>query len=226
MPSRTKPPTKRTKTAYHHGDLRRALLDASIALIAEHGVEALSLREVARAAGVSPAAPYHHFASKSELLGALAASGFAGLTTAMERALADLSDSDSPIDRLEALGTAYIEFACAHPTEFRLMFRPGLVAASDLPPDCDPSSAFALLLDAVGRVSGVLPAGTVAPEALTLTAWSAVHGAAELLLEGPLGQGDPHFRVKPRDVGPLVVRSFTQLLRTAVKASPVAKRKR
>lgn len=176
------------KKAYHHGDLRRALLEASIQLIGERGVEALSLREVAQQIGVSPAAPYHHFGSKSVLLGAIAARGFAGLTESMQGALAALPTGHTAIDRLAAIGDAYLGFALAHPTEYRLMFSPGLVSPADLPPDCEPEGSYAVLLEAVARVAETLRPGVVDPDALTATCWSLVHGAALLILDGPLGE--------------------------------------
>jgi AcrR family transcriptional regulator len=216
-PPRTKKKSPAPK-AYHHGDLRRALLDASVALIAERGVEALSLREAARAAGVSPAAPYHHFASKSELLGAIAARGFEGLGAAQTAAVAALPDPEQPMARLAALGHAYVGFALAHPTEFRLMFRPSLVAAADLPAGCDPTAGFHQLLDAVGRVARTLPPGLLDERALTLAAWSLVHGAAELVLEGPIGATGDRAPVPPGHVGPAVVGVLETLLGVAAKS--------
>lgn len=215
-------PARAGKPAYHHGDLRRVLLDVSVELIATAGVEALSLREVARAAGVSPAAPYHHFASKAELLGAIAARGFTGLTAAMRQALGAMAEPDEPTGRLAALGSAYIEFARSHPTEFRLMFRPSLVRRADLPLDCDPTSSFSLLLDAVARVSRALPIDGVTPEALTLGAWSLVHGAAELLLDGPLVEVESRLPISPERVGPTVVGVLQSLLRSAGARRPSA----
>lgn len=209
---------KATPKAYHHGDLRRTLLDASVALIAEHGVEALSLREAARAAGVSPAAPYHHFASKSELLGAIAARGFAGLDEAQRAAVAALPDPEDPMARLAALGHAYVAFAIANPTEFRLMFRPTLVGAADLPEGCDPASGFHQLIDAVGRVARTLPPGLIDEQALTLAAWSLVHGAAELVLEGPIGAVEGRAPVPAAQIGPAVVGVLSTLLGTAAKS--------
>lgn len=184
MPKAAKRPAKK----YHHGDLRRALLEASVTLIAERGVEALSLREVAQSIGVSPAAPYHHFGSKSVLLGAIAARGFAGLTEAMQGALAALPVEHTPIDRLAAIGDAYLGFALAHPTEYRLMFSPGLVSPADLPPDCQPEASYGLLLEAVAQVAATLRPNLIDPDALVATCWSLVHGAATLILEGPLGE--------------------------------------
>lgn len=209
---RTKGAAVPTKAGYHHGDLRSALLRASIGLIERDGVEALSLREAARAAGVSPAAPYHHFGSKAQLLGAIAGEGFGGLATAMHAALAALPDPDEPEARLQALGRAYVAFALAQPTAFRLMFRPGLVTQGDLPRGCDPTAAFQLLMDAVARVAAQIAPDVAAPPALALTAWSLVHGAAELVLDGPLRERRDDLAVTPEEVGPTVVRTLGALL--------------
>ncbi len=203
------------KESYHHGDLRRALLEASVQLIARDGVEALSLREVAQRVGVSPAAPYHHFSNKAQLLGAIAATGFDGLAQAMDQAVAKSPPGD-PIARLRALGEAYVAFALARPTEFRLMFRPGLVSDKDLPPDCTPDRTFGALMEALAAVAPLLPPGLIRPEALTLAAWAIVHGAAELVLDGPLGTpGEGPMKLPPQRVGPLVVEAFTTLLQSA-----------
>jgi AcrR family transcriptional regulator len=208
------------KANYHHGDLRRALIDASISLIEQRGIEALSLREVARVAGVSTAAPYHHFANKAELLGAIAARGFAGLTEAMQAAIAsaDAAAADGsaaapdPLVRLGALGRAYVDFACARPTEFRLMFRPALVGPSDLPDDCDPQASFMLLFQVVVAVHAQLPESPLSPEQLTLSAWSLVHGAADLLVDGPLREPNPYMTLRPDQVGAAVVATIMTLL--------------
>jgi AcrR family transcriptional regulator len=215
----------RKKAAYHHGDLRHALIEASKAIIERDGVEALSLREAARHAGVSPAAPYHHFGSKAGLLGAIAGSGFTGLTAAMHTALASLDDPEDPVERLMALGRAYVDFALGRPTEFRLMFRPSLVSPADLPDDCDPSESFTLMLDAVGRVAPLLPEGLRSREALSVLAWSMVHGVSELVLEGPLGRSGPGLVVDPDQVGRLAVDAFGTMLRQLVKPAGARSRR-
>src|SRR6476661_4198967 len=110
----------RKRTAYHHGDLRPALLQASLALIEEDGIGALSLREVARKAGVSHNAPYHHFKDRGSLLAALAEDGFATLAREMAAARAAAPDAQA---RLEACGLAYIRFALESRARFKLMFR-------------------------------------------------------------------------------------------------------
>jgi AcrR family transcriptional regulator len=146
---------------YHHGDLRTALLDAADAMLDEGGDGAVSLREAARRAGVSPTAAYRHFADKNALLAALMARHFAEFGKAL---------AGRP---LAAMGPAYVRFALARPGRFRLMFGPllreaqkdpGLRAAS--------GAAFQALLRA-------------APDqAAALRAWGMVHGLAHLLLDG------------------------------------------
>lgn len=224
-PSRSKPARgkDRPKHRYHHGDLRAALVRASIALIARDGVESLSLREAAREAGVSPAAPYHHFATKAELLAAIAAEGFAALETAMRDAVAALDDPEAPAPRLRALGQAYIRFARSHPIEFRMMFRGNSAARAPLPSGSDPSATFALLVDAVARVAATLPPGAIDAQALMLTAWSLVHGAAELVLEGPLATTQGAITVRDEDVGATVVGTLGRLLELAHAAGAPAR---
>jgi AcrR family transcriptional regulator len=206
------------KSAYHHGDLRAALLRASTRWIEAHGVESLSLREVARAAGVSPGAPYHHFSSKAQLLGAIAGEGFMTLTAEMRAAQSALSPRADAVDRLEALGHAYVRFALANPTAFRLMFRPTLVRRSDLPEACEPTAAFKLLTDAAMAVAREAPPLQAGQEALILAAWSLVHGASELLLEGI---AQPAEGPTNESTGAAIVRLFTGLLRAPAVASRV-----
>jgi AcrR family transcriptional regulator len=170
---------------YHHGDLRRAIIDASLALVGEGGVSALSLREAARRAKVSPAAPFHHFPTRRDLLAAIAEEGFSKLAASMEQAMQ--AAGDDPAARFEASGLGYVRFALAHPAHFRVMF------VSEL----RDRTGFPQLAEAGGRAWGVLvsqvtilqkigraPTGPIEP--LVITAWSAVHGLATLLLDGPL----------------------------------------
>ncbi|HUZ91836.1 MAG TPA: TetR/AcrR family transcriptional regulator, partial [Methylocella sp.] len=107
---------------YHHGDLRRVLLAAGFSLLEKRGPAQVSLREVARVAGVSHTAPYRHFDSREALLAALAADGFEALDAAMERA----AEGRAGFERLHALGVAYIAFARAQPAVYLLMFGPEL----------------------------------------------------------------------------------------------------
>jgi AcrR family transcriptional regulator len=217
------PPRKRP---YHHGDLSRTLLDASVELIVERGLDALSLREVARRAGVSPAAPYHHFASREELLVALALEGFTMLALAMQTAR-DAATGASAIERLGAIGEAYVRFAVAHPAHFRLMFRPSLVSPGALPEEGAPGQAFALLVDGVSDVlesEGVRE--RVDRRGLVLVAWSLVHGAAELLLDGPLANGLPELSIRASEVPALLNRSFEGILSALSGRPPPARRRK
>ncbi|MFO0625818.1 MAG: TetR/AcrR family transcriptional regulator [Polyangiales bacterium] len=176
----------KTERRYHHGDLRRALMDAALDTVAEGGVPALSLREAARRAGVSNAAPYHHFEGVQALVGALCEEGFAGLDASMRAASEGIDD---PGARMVALGRAYVRFAVAHPAHYRLMFsvapKDPMLSATDL----EALPAFGLMLRQIWamQAAGLAPRGDAAP--LALMAWSSVHGLASLLLDGPLREG-------------------------------------
>lgn len=172
------------RTSYHHGALREALLDACLKLIETEGIGAVSLRRVAREAGVSPGAPYHHFADRAALLSALAAQGYVALAGDFAVARAG---ADSPVRELTALIDTYVSFALRQPAYFRLMVRPELHE-----PDKNPETKAAMhaaerqLQDAVQDcvAAGVIPAERA--EALELTVWSIGHGLASLLLDGLL----------------------------------------
>ncbi len=188
------------RPAYHHGDLRRTLLDVSLALIEEQGLAGLSLREVARRAGVTHQAPYHHFADRPALLAALADEGFLLLLASMQEEQAKAHRA--PASQLAAAGRGYVHFALAHPAHFRLMFRPEL--CPDAPPSVAGGASYQLLVDAVTALqrSGGVPK----KDAATLIAlcWSAVHGLASLFLDGGLAQADP--RRAAREMMALLVR--------------------
>jgi AcrR family transcriptional regulator len=106
------------KAAYHHGDLRAGLLSAAMGLLEEHGETALSLRAVARRAGVSPAAPYRHYADREALVSAVAAVGYRELAEQLSAA----HPTPSTPDELASVATAYVQFALERPALFRIMF--------------------------------------------------------------------------------------------------------
>jgi AcrR family transcriptional regulator len=207
------------KPAYHHGDLRQALIDASLALIADKGVAGLSLRAVARAAGVSAAAPYHHFESRAALLAAVAEQGFTLLhgmmRDAMERA------GDDAYLRLRDSGSAYVAFALKHPGHFRLMFRPELADHEAYPAlDAAGRPVFDALVSLVAecQAAGVVPPGDPLPYALLC--WSTMQGVSTLLLDGPLGTG--RFRdmpIPPAALGPMLSELLSQTFCRAVARS-------
>jgi AcrR family transcriptional regulator len=166
---------------YHHGNLREALLAAAEALLVEGGIESLSWREIARRAGVSPGAPYHHFADKSALLTALAQQHLSELDQQFQ---AMRAAHDDPTDQLHALGLVYVGYALDHPAAFRLMFRPEMGSPFSNEPGVTP--VFGVLLQVVQACranSGSDPNDT---ERVAFAAWSLVHGLAALLLDGPL----------------------------------------
>lgn len=171
---------------YHHGDLRRALIDTSRQIIAEQGAAALSLRGAARRLGVSHAAPQHHFADKSELIAAVAAEGFDELRISMQTA-AD-SAGPEPRARLNAAGVAYVRFAAAHPALFRVMFGPELPRTGSQALEQSSRAAFRVLVD-TARDAVATRRGAVDEQQLsvvTAAAWSVVHGLALLWLDGHL----------------------------------------
>ncbi|MEL7352286.1 MAG: TetR/AcrR family transcriptional regulator [Cyanobacteria bacterium P01_A01_bin.116] len=174
------------KTSYHHGDLRQALLDAALTLLKTQPIEKLSLRGVAKQAGVSHTAPYRHFKDKAALLAAVAEEGFTEfgqyLTQAVEQAEAD------PVESLIATGEAYVRFAVEHSTHFRVMF--SHFPAAPIPGSTLPETAtgtFQILVDiiAAGQAQGVFKAGE--PETMAIGRWALAHGLAMLLLDGMLG---------------------------------------
>jgi AcrR family transcriptional regulator len=170
---RVKPPGR-----YHHGELREALLNAAEWLLARRGTEALSLRDVARRAGVSHAAPYHHFAGLDELLAALAERSFLQLGAAMQSGV-DAHPGDARAQLL-AIAAAYVDFARLRPARFRLMFGPVLASHRQRHPGLQRAAdiAFAVLLNAATRFD---PA---AGPLLALTGWSLAHGVSHLALDG------------------------------------------
>lgn len=154
------------------------------------------MREVARAAGVSHQAPYHWFADREAILAAMAEEGFRLLTDRLEAATVPGSTAG---EHIESLGRAYVQFACDHPSEFRLMFRPDFVDHERFPAllACG-EKAFARLPEAIQRcVEEGLP---VEPsfDAHVVLAWSMVHGLACLMLDGPLAKKLPN-AVNARD---------------------------
>ncbi|WP_027173923.1 TetR/AcrR family transcriptional regulator [Methylobacterium sp. 10] len=178
--------------AYHHGDLRAALIQAATALVRERGIDGFSLREAARRAGVSPAAPQHHFGDARGLLTALATEGFLMLGDALAAADSDATDRDG---RIRAQGRAYVAFALDHPAEFDTMWRCARIDTGDAAYVAAAGRAFGLLKAAVAGThfeDGELPAAShhTAPDPKAIACWSLVHGLARLALDGALGPAE------------------------------------
>lgn len=165
---------------YHHGDLRSALIRTALVVAEEEGADAVTLRHVARRAGVSHAAPYHHFADRAALVAAVAEEGFRQLAVAAEQGR---SSSQEPRHQLFEAGVAYVVFAVENPEHFRLMFSrevadtspyPGLQGAA--------RDAKAVMERAVSE-----GAGERADSIDVVAAWALVHGLATLLIDEQLG---------------------------------------
>ena len=182
-------------SAYHHGNLRAALVSTGVELARSEGADALVLREVARRTGVSHNAAYRHFADRAQLEGAVALAALAELGTAMLEALADVPDGE-PADRarvrLRVLGAAYVHFALREPGLFRIGFSSTAhkepMEAGGEPPGADPYSLLGGALDEL-VATGAMPAEN-RPGAET-ACWSAVHGFSTLHLDGPLAHDPP-----------------------------------
>lgn len=186
--------------AYHHGDLRNALVAAAREIVEKEGIAGLSLRSVARRAGVSHAAPYRHFANHETLLAELAVQGFREL----KEELADAADAPGLVsERVANIGAAYMRFAARRSGLARLMFGPQLPNRAEFP---ELAAATDEIGDEIGRALN--------DTALGLAVWAAVHGLAMLILENVIDLGQ-------RQAGPEVLPARAKiLLRTLFSRDP------
>jgi AcrR family transcriptional regulator len=174
---------KNASRAYHHGDLRTALIEEGLRLLEVEAADALSLREVARNVGVSAPAVYRHFPDKAAFLRALAMEGLQRLG----RAQGDVSRAGGA-GGFAASGQAYVRFALANPGLFRLIFTSGAVGPLDTSCQPDGSAGWQLLRhvsDAIGP-----QASEDEQRVLAFRAWSLVHGLSMLILDGQIGETD------------------------------------
>ena len=179
-------------STYHHGNLRRALLDAADSLLAEVGIQGFTLRACARYAGVSHAAPKHHFGDVSGLLGAVAERGFSRLADALTGALQ--ACQGDLLEEMRATCRAYVGFAEVYPEHFRIMFRSDLISISTQDPPPGISRTFLELTNVILRQRGepevdmTAFSQTKSPDLASdiLLGWCYIHGFAHLKLEGQL----------------------------------------
>jgi AcrR family transcriptional regulator len=171
------------RTAYHHGDLRNALVDAAERLIESGAGGRLTLRDAAQAAGVSVAAPYRHFADREALLAAVLAKGFRELARRTGEAHRAAED---PMDGLVAVGLAYVAFAADRPAIYRLMFGPECDKAAHPDLMAAGHEAFGVLVEAVQRTRAAGLIGQADVGAVALAGWSLSHGLASLHADGIL----------------------------------------
>lgn len=190
---------KAARGGYHHGDLRQAMIDAAEAVLAEKGIGGFTLRECARRAGVSPAAPAHHFGNLVGLLTVVATLGFNQLSDAMEKAVAEAARTGG--DRLAAIAEAYLAVALARPGRFRVVFGRLGLKREDGALRLAGIRAFGILVRetklALGReetgASLTRPPSVFAEDddlGTVLFVWSVTHGFSMMLIDGQLGPFD------------------------------------
>ena len=183
-------PIRHKEGTYHHGDLRRALIDAAAKLAAKHGAVGVTIRKVAGEIGVSHAAPYYYFPTREALLAAVAEEGFSRFDAAQDEAVRRAGPD--PRERLRALGVSYVRFAIRNPYYFRVMFRPEFRKLEAYPALAEVSSrVFDRLIDTVRAVIARTRSPEIDPVLPSILAWSAVHGLASLWLDGPLPTRTP-----------------------------------
>lgn len=169
--------------AYHHGDLRTALLAEATAMIAGGGAASVTMRAIGRRLGVSRGAPYRHFANKTALLVAVAAAGFDRLKDRLQTI--DAGAPRSSVERLRRMGEEYVRFALENPAHYRLMYGKEALTRQDQPELRE--AAIALFEQLVGVIKAHQRSGGIKrqdPRAQAYVAWSAVHGLASLWIEG------------------------------------------
>lgn len=181
------------RATYRHGDLHRTLLAAAVELAKQGGRNAVVLREVTRQAGVSPNAAYRHFEDRDALLRAVSWAAQAGLAQAMERELAAITITADQTEharaQLRAVGTGYLKFAQAEPGLFRMAFSEHIDMSQAANPASTGASGFTPFQILSAALDALVTAGQLPPErreAAEFFAWSAVHGLALLVIDGPL----------------------------------------
>jgi AcrR family transcriptional regulator len=173
------------KKNYHHGDLKNTLVAAAITILAKDGVAGLTLRKVARKAGVSHAAPYAHFSDKQALIAAISTEGFKRLYDSMDSVIS--SYPNDPLKQLTGGAWAYIQFGVSDPDHFKVTFSGVLEREKDYPAFVEISQkTFARVVSVVKdcQLAGVL--GQDSPEVVAVTLWGQLHGLVSLFIEGQI----------------------------------------
>lgn len=199
--------------SYHHGNLHRALLDAALAALAENSPGTLTLRGLARAAGVSPTAVYRHFANKDELLAAIATEGFEGLSNSMQRRLAREPEAGL-LRRLVILGEGYVDYAIAHPAHYRLMFGPRMLARGEHPTLAAAAAhSYGMLEQAVSDAIAADELPSMPEPVLSTLFWSWVHGLSMLSNDGLLAHPElPAASELSHNYGELLATALNQII--------------
>jgi len=200
------------RDSYHHGDLKRALTDAALRLVAEKGPKGFTLTEAARRAGVSAAAPYRHFADKDQLLAAAAEQGFLQLHAALTKAADSACD---PKRRLVALGRAYVRWAVTHPDHYQIMFGAQTVGSDHRGLVIAAAQAFNDLFEATTTYVTSETRRGRDPRRHAGAPWSLVHGIASLSIGGDLDHAGIH-----DDPPALAARAVAQHLEVSSTSAP------
>lgn len=173
---------KKTTKSYHHKNLYPALLEEAAKMIADDGVSSVTMRALGNRVGVSRSALYRHFQDKSDLLAAVAATGFSNLGNRIQ---VIVTDSPLPLEeQLEKLGEVYVRFALENPAQYRLMYGQESISRSNLPAlKAAGDALFAMLRGVIRAFQEELGSAQQDTKALVYVAWSAVHGLASLLID-------------------------------------------
>jgi AcrR family transcriptional regulator len=175
---------RRAERGYHHGNLKEALLEAALNLIAQKGAAGFTFADAARMAGVSPAAPYRHFRDRDELLSSIALRGFEQFETALAQAWDD--GRPDTVTAFERVGKAYLAFAREEPAFYSAMFESGLPLDANPVLSAASERAFAIIRASAERLAALAPPGLPRPPAtmMALHIWSMSHGVASLFARG------------------------------------------
>jgi len=217
-----RPSPSRKPRAYHHGNLREALIQAAVELIEHDGLDGLSVREAAKRAGVSPGAPFRHFASKTALLTAVAEQATQRLRTRVEAALAKVADAP-PLVRVGAIGHAYIEWARAHPTHFRVISERSLIDYDASPTLRSDNEAIRAKMHALFSEAFAQGEGTAGAEVAhaQVASRALVYGLARMAVDGHFPEwcisGQPTARTMAQ-----TLEFFMALLAGAAAAGPAS----
>ena len=193
-------------TAYHHGNLRDTLLEAAFTLVDSAGVESISMRALAREAGVSSAAPFRHFPDKKVLLAAIARKAAAELERKLDEASADSSDA---LTQFRAMSVAYVRFAAEHPTLFDLIHSTESVPAGFLGEVKDERRLKLIALIIEGQNAGLIPEAD--PELIALTSEALTHGLARMIVDR-----HPRLRTLSSEEARQLALAATHLLQTGI----------
>ena len=218
LPPARATPSVKPQGQWHHGNLRESLIEWGTHVLDTEGLNALSLRGIAKLAGVSPGAPAHHFGDKKGLLAAIAAQGFRDMIALRVARLATVPEADA-MGQLRVLLLSHLEFAHAHPARFHIMYGPDLSRPADYPELVETGNAsFSMLRNAVLRVLPESRSDALSDDELAHVVWACVHGMATLRMHR---RGAP-VRTGPRQTGQQVGEAMVRFCLLAIQGLSVS----